>query len=146
MTYAYSVLANGGTMAGQEINPDDRISGFRELDPVSILRVEDRNGNVLEAYETPQTREILPPALAYLMNDILSDNNARLPAFGVNNSVHLEDRPVAAKTGPTNEWKDAWTLGYTPQYVTGVWVGNADNESMDHVPESLGPRPSGTGS
>lgn len=141
MTYAFSVLANGGTMAGEEIAPADRRAGFRELDPVAILRVEDRYGNVLEAYETPQTREILPPELAYLMNDILSDNAARLPAFGVNNRLHLEDRPVAAKTGTTDGWKDAWALGYTPQYVTGVWVGNADNASMDHVPGSYGAAP-----
>jgi len=141
MTYAFGVLANGGTMAGKEIPQEDRKAGFREIDPVAILRVEDRYGNVLEAYETPQTREILPPELAYLINDILSDNAARLPAFGVNNKLHLEDRPVAAKTGSTNDWKDAWTIGFTPQYVAGVWVGNADNESMEHVPGSYGAAP-----
>lgn len=141
MTYAFSVMANNGAMIGEPVPEEEMEPGFRELNPVAILRVEDRYGNVLKAYEKPEARQILPPALAYLMTDILADNQARLPAFGVNNKLHLEDRPAAAKSGTTDDWRDGWTIGYTPQYVTGVWVGNADNEPMDHVPGSLGAAP-----
>lgn len=141
MTYAFGVLANGGVMIGEPVPEDEREPGFRELNPVAILRVEDRHGNVLKSFEQPQSRSILPPALAYLVTDILADNQARIPAFGVNNRMHLKDRPAAVKTGTTNDWRDAWTVGYTPQYVAGVWVGNANNEPMDHVPGSLGAAP-----
>ncbi|MBC7225368.1 MAG: penicillin-binding protein, partial [Anaerolineae bacterium] len=141
MTYAFSVLANGGVMIGEPVPPERQRPGYRQLDPVAILRVEDRNGNVLKEYVTPSTQEVVSPQLAYLMNDILSDNASRIPAFGVNNKLHLEDRPVAAKTGTTNDWRDAWTIGYTPQYAVGVWVGNANNEPMNHVPGSYGAAP-----
>ncbi len=140
MAYAFGVFANGGVMAGQPTrNPRP---GYRELDPVAILRVEDAQGRVLKEYTRPQVRDVLSPQLAYLMDDILSDNQARIATFGVNNKLHFEDgRPVAAKTGTTDNWKDAWTIGFTPQYVTGVWVGNSDNSSMERVPGSLGAAP-----
>jgi len=141
MTYAYSVLANGGVMAGQLIPEERRHPGFRELDPVAILRIEDSKGRVIKQYLHPETRQVLSPQLAFLMNDILSDNRSRLAAFGVNNKLHLEDRPAAAKTGTTNDWRDAWTIGYTPQLAVGVWVGNSDNEPMDHVSGARGAAP-----
>jgi penicillin-binding protein 1C len=132
MTYAYGVFANGGVMAGQPVSEDRRRPGFRELDPVAILRVEDANGNVLEEYNHPETREVIPSQVAYLISNILSDNNARTPGFGANSVLKLS-RPAAAKTGTTNDWRDNWTLGYTPQLAVGVWVGNADNHEMQHI-------------
>ena len=141
MTFAFSVLANGGVMIGEPVPPERQRPGYRQLDPVAILRVEDRNGNVLKEYVTPSTQEVVSPQLAYLLNDILSDNAARIPAFGVNNKMHLEDRPAAIKTGTTDDWRDAWAIGYTPQYAVGVWAGNADNEPMNRVPGSLGAAP-----
>ncbi|HAL62699.1 MAG TPA: penicillin-binding protein [Chloroflexi bacterium] len=140
MTYAYGVLANGGVMAGQPVPPDKMRPGYRELDPVAILRVEDAQGNVLEEYLAPETREVLDPKVAYLMTSIFSDNAARTPAFGPNSPLVLS-RPAAAKTGTTDDFRDAWTIGYTPQIVTGVWVGNSDNQPMEHVPGSLGAAP-----
>jgi len=142
MVYAYSVFANYGVMIGQPVPVEQLRPGYRELDPVAILRVEDRNGNVLYEYTEPQRREILSPQLAYLMISILSDRQARWPAFGHPNALELSnDRPAAAKTGSTNDWRDAWTIGFTPQLVTGVWVGNSDNSEMENVPGSKGAAP-----
>jgi len=134
MTYAFSVFANGGVMAGQLIPEEYRRPGFRELDPVAILRIEDSQGQVIRQYLHPETRQVLSPQLAFLLNDILSDNQARAAAFGVDNKLHLEDRPAATKTGTTTDWRDGWAIGYTPQLAVGVWVGNSDNEPMERVP------------
>ena len=142
MVYAFSVMDNMGLMVGQPRPPEKQRPGFRTHDPVAILRVEDRNGNVLYEYNQPERREILTPQLAYLMNDILSDRAARCPAFGCPNALELPDnRPAAAKTGTTNDYRDAWTIGYTPQLVTGVWLGNSDNSPMQDVPGSKGAAP-----
>ncbi len=140
MTYAFSVFANDGVMAGKPV-PNPR-TGFRPLDPVAILLVKDRNGKVLEEYRRPETKRIISPQLAYLMNNILSDTKARVAAFGrFSKYLALPDRPAAAKTGTTNDYRDAWTIGYTPDLAVGVWVGNSDNEPMVHTPGSLGAAP-----
>ena len=142
MVYAYSVMDNMGVMVGQPRPEAEQRLGYRTLDPVLILRVEDRNGRVLYEYNQPQRREILTPQLAYLMNDILSDRQARCAGFGCPNALELPDnRPAAVKTGTTNDYRDGWTVGYTPQLVTGVWVGNTDNTPMDNVPGSKGAAP-----
>jgi penicillin-binding protein 1C len=140
LTYAYGVLANKGVMAGKPVPLEQRRPGYRELDPVAILRVEDSNGNVLWDYRYPENRTIVSPQLAYLITDILADNAARAAAFGSNSKLKLT-RPAAAKTGTTNNYKDAWTIGYTPQLVAGVWVGNSNNEPMSRVAGSLGAAP-----
>lgn len=142
MVYAFSVLANRGTMIGQPVSAENQRFGFRTLDPVSILRVEDRNGDAIYEYSQPGTAQIVSPQAAFIMNDMMSDELARCPAFGCPNALQLSDaRPVAAKTGTTNEWRDSWTIGYTPQLVTGVWVGNTDNTKMNDVPGSKGAAP-----
>ena len=130
MTYAYSVLANMGVMIGQSGSSPDR-----PLDPVAILRVEDRTGAVLyDYYEQVQQRDILTPQLAYLMNDMLADRSARCVAFGCPNVMELpSNRSAAVKTGVTNDFRDAWTIGYTPELITGIWVGNSDNGAMAGV-------------
>ncbi|MFA6171377.1 MAG: transglycosylase domain-containing protein [Patescibacteria group bacterium] len=98
--------------------------------PVSlILKVEDKNGNVLEEYKN-QESTVLNPQVARQINSILSDNNARSYIFSPSNYLTLGGRPVAAKTGTTNDYRDAWTLGFTPSIVTGVWVGNNNNSPM----------------
>ena len=138
MVYSFSVFANGGMMYGVPV-PEHRLEmGFRELDPVAIKRVDHRGGTTIWQYEQPESRRVLDPKLAYLMNDILSDNRARAWAFGINNELHLTDRPVAAKTGTTDAWHDCWTMGYTPQAAVGVWMGNTDNTPMRRVPGSYG--------
>ncbi len=113
MTSAYGVFANDGIR-----NPY-----------TGILKIEDMNGKILEEY-TPQGREALPKNVALTISDILADNKARTPTFGANSVLLVPGRNVAAKTGTTNNNKDAWTLGYTPSIVIGVWAGNNDNVPM----------------
>ena len=142
MVYAFAVLDNMGRMIGQPIPAGEQRLGYRALDPVAILRVEDRAGEVLYEYNQPQQQEIVTPQLAFLINDMLSDRNARCQGFGCPNALELPDnRPAAVKTGTTNDFRDAWTVGYTPQLVTGIWVGNSDNAPMDEVPGSRGAAP-----
>lgn len=142
MVYAFSVFANNGRMYGAPVPEGQQRAGYRELDPVAILRVEDRDGNVLYKYERPEGRDILSPQLAYLMNSILSDRQARWAAMGHPNPLELSnERPAAAKTGTTNDFRDAWTIGYTPQLAAGVWVGNTDNSMMDNLPGLRGAGP-----
>ncbi len=143
MTYAYSVFANLGEMRGRPIPPDQRRPGFRTLDPTLILRVEDRNGNILWEYgqgNTFNSVSVVEPSLTYLINDILSDDVARRPSVGPNSALLL-DRPAAVKTGTTNDFRDNWTIGYTPELVTGVWVGNTDNSPMVEMPAIVGAAP-----
>jgi penicillin-binding protein 1C len=128
--FAMSVMANRGQMAGIPVDPLKQRPGYRELNPVSILRVEDAWGDIIYSYDEPQTRQVIAPQLAYLMQNVMSDNEARIGAYGPDNKLVLPDRPVAAKSGTTNDFRDGWLLGYTPQYVTGVWVGNADYRVM----------------
>lgn len=94
-----------------------------------ILKVEDRNGDILEEYRDRKVK-ILETQTARQINSILSDNGARAYIFGEGNFLTLKDRQVAAKTGTTNDYHDAWTIGYTPSLVTGVWVGNSNNDPM----------------
>ena len=113
MTGAFSVFANGG----------------RRVPPVSILKIVDHTGEVVYEYEPQPGEQVIRPEHAYLINSILSDNQARSWMFGSNSALNLSF-PVAAKTGTTNDFRDNWTLGYTPDLVTGVWVGNADYTPM----------------
>jgi membrane peptidoglycan carboxypeptidase len=141
MAYAFSVFGNVGVMAGQPVPPEVQRPGHRTLEPVAILRVEDSAGNVLWQYSEPETQQVLDPALAYLMADILSDNDARAAAFGRDSDLYFEDRRVAAKTGTTNDFRDNWTIGFTPQIAVAVWVGNNDNEPMKDVTGLSGAAP-----
>ncbi len=94
-----------------------------------ILKVEDKDGKILEEFQN-KDEKILDPEIARITNNILSDNSARAYVFGENNMLTLGSRPVAAKTGTTNDYRDAWTIGYTPSIITGVWVGNNNNKEM----------------
>ncbi len=124
MTMAFSVFANGG----------------HKIDPVAVTEISNAQGEVVYR-NTPQSGEIvLDPRVAYLITSILSDNKARAPAFSEYSVLRLT-RPAAAKTGTTTDWRDNWTLGYTPDLVTGVWVGNADNQPMEHVSGVTGAGP-----
>ena len=96
---------------------------------VSILRIEDNNGEVLEEYKY-KSKKVLDPQITRLVSDLLSDEATRAPMFGSKSKLYLGERPVAAKTGTTQEYRDGWTIGYTPSLVTGVWAGNNDNTSM----------------
>ncbi len=106
--------------------------GFR-TDPIGILKIEDNNGKVLEENKPAKGKRVLTPEQAYLITDILSDNEARKAVFGLNSLLNVPGRAVAVKTGTTNSKKDNWTIGGTPQGVVGVWVGNNDNTAMLQV-------------
>ena len=101
-------------------------------EPVGILKVEDGSGRILEEYKE-QSQKVIDEQVAREINDILSDNNARAPMFGLYSPLSLGSIPVAAKTGTTqdfndeNKARDAWIIGYTPSLVAGVWVGNNNN-------------------
>ncbi len=93
---------------------------------VSILRVEDNTGKVLEEYQ-PEGQEVLSKNTALLISDVLSDDKARVPTFKPHGDLVIDGHTAAAKTGTTNNFKDGWTIGFTPSLVTGVWAGNNDN-------------------
>lgn len=113
MTSAYGVFANEG-----------------ERSPYTgILKVEDSNGKILEQFEQ-KNQEVLPKNTALTISDVLSDEKARIPTFGAHSNLYISGRDVAVKTGTTNDNKDAWTIGYTPSIVVGVWAGNNHNEPM----------------
>ncbi len=95
----------------------------------SILKVEDRDGNILEEYSSNE-KKVLTVQSARMINDILTDNQARATTFGLNSLLNIPNRQVAVKTGTTNDFRDAWAVGYTPSIVTGVWVGNSNNDRM----------------
>lgn len=96
--------------------------------PTGILRVTDSSGNTLQEYQKNE-KQVLSAEVAYLINSILSDNNARSVAFGVNSLLKLPG--VAVKTGTSDNKRDNWTFGYTPDFVVGVWVGNNNNSPMN---------------
>ncbi len=124
LTAAYGAFANGG---------------YR-VEPVTITRVEDSRGRTLKSWSTTPRRRVMDERVAYLITDILSDNFARSSTFGEGSPLRIS-RPAAAKTGTTTDWRDNWTVGYTPDLVVGVWAGNADNEPMRHVSGVMGAAP-----
>jgi 1A family penicillin-binding protein len=113
LTTAYAAFANGG----------------KKATPTLISKVTDSTGKVL--YQAPLTAgdRVLEPRIAFMISDILSDNVARSPAMGPDSPLKL-DFPAAVKTGTTNDYRDNWTVGYTPHLVVGVWAGNTDNSAM----------------
>ncbi|MCA9366167.1 transglycosylase domain-containing protein, partial [Candidatus Kaiserbacteria bacterium] len=112
-TGGYGVFANEGVLAKRR----------------SILRIEDVAGNVIE--ETPVEEErVLDRDVALMITDILSDNVARTPLWGSNSLIYFPNRDVAAKSGSTNNLRDAWIMGYAPNIAVGAWVGNNDNSPM----------------
>ncbi|NTW22556.1 penicillin-binding protein [Candidatus Falkowbacteria bacterium] len=124
------VLGGGEVQLLEHVNAYSAFSQDGLVHAISpVLRVEDKSGKILEEYQDQSTKAF-EPQVARQITSILSDNNARSYVFGSRNFLTLSDRPVAAKTGTTNDYKDAWTVGYTPSLVTGVWVGNNDATSM----------------
>ncbi len=102
-------------------------------DPVAILKVTDSQGHVLYQYKPTQGQKLLPPEITFLISHILLDNNARMAEFGPNSWLVVPGKTVSVKTGTTDDKRDNWTVGYTPSYVVGVWVGNNDNSPMNQA-------------
>jgi len=140
LTNAYSVFANGGTYVG----------------PTAIRCVLDNEDNIVYQYEdscprgtlTAETiqrrgygRTVLDPRIAFIMDNILSDNRARASAMGLNSPLFTGNIPTAVKTGTTNDVKDNWTIGYTRNVAVGVWVGNNDGQPMVNTSGLTGAAP-----
>ena len=148
MTGAYAALANGGVRA--PVTPIACVIGSD-----GKIVWSEAAGGVVEACQaaaaqpgpapviTPAPAQaVVDPKYVYLITSILSDLEARRPAFGQSATLlSLADRPAAAKTGTTNDYRDAWTLGYTPDLAVGVWVGNADYTPMQQLAGSTGAAP-----
>ena len=143
ITYAYSVLANQGTMVGQK-TIFDRDAQERALDPISILSITKDNGDIV-LDNTSTKRRVIESNFTFLITSILSNGENTCEIFGCNTLV-LGSRPSAQKTGTSEpfeeEEKDAckdrcigetWTIGYTPQIVSGNWYGNSNNEPMQNI-------------
>lgn len=113
LTSAYGVFADDGIR-----NPY-----------TGILSVQDNNGNYIEQY-SQNSKQVIQPNVSELLSDVLSDNVAKEPEYGKNSVFTFPGRQVAAKTGTTNDSRDAWTVGYTPEMVIGTWAGNNDNSPM----------------
>ncbi len=124
MTEAFSVFANNG----------------KKVEPVAITRIEDHEGKVIFTAEPQTPTQVIREEHAYLITSILSDAKARAPMFGTNSILNLPF-PAAAKTGTTNDYRDNWTIGYNPDLVVGVWVGNADNTPMINTSGVAGAAP-----
>lgn len=118
MTDAYGTFANNGV----------------RVPPTSILKITDNQNKVIYHYDEahPQKIQVMQPEIAFLINSILSDKSARYHEFAPGNPMEM-NRPTAAKTGTTDMYRDNWTIGYTPSLVTGVWVGNSNNDPMYNV-------------
>lgn len=117
MVSAYSVFANGGL----------------KVEPVAILKIEDSSGKVIYENKELKRERVLDERVSFLINSVLSDNNARLLTFGPNSYLNLGNRAVAVKTGTTNDLRDNWTVGWSKDTVVGVWVGNNNNDKMRNV-------------
>lgn len=131
------------TLGGGEVTPLELTSAYaafahggRRVRPFAILAMSGPGGALddvlvggpFDGDDVPVVR----PQVAYLMSDILADRYARMRAFGANSVLDV-DRPAAVKTGTTSNWRDNWTIGYTPDRVVGVWVGNADGQAMEAI-------------
>jgi penicillin-binding protein 1C len=124
MTSAFSIFANQGL----------------QVKPISILKIEDYAGNLIYQYKPEDPKQVIRPEHAYLISSILSDNAARTPMFGENSILRMPF-DAAAKTGTTNDFRDNWTMGYSPDLAVGVWVGNADYSPMQNTTGLTGAAP-----
>ncbi|MHB1131174.1 MAG: transglycosylase domain-containing protein [Chloroflexota bacterium] len=128
-TYAYSVFANNGELIGAPVPEANRKPGYAPYEPVVLKEVTNYRGDVLLRH-TPQPQlQVVPAEYAYLITASLVEDEGRRLTYGANSYLQLS-RPNTAKTGTTENRNDSWTMGYTPDLVTGVWVGNADNSPM----------------
>ncbi len=114
---AYTAFANGGT----------------SMKAIGILKVEDKDGRVLEEYKAPDGKKVMTPQEAFIISNILSDNSARELTFGAVNGLQVGGYQVAVKTGTTNDKKDNWAIGWTPSLLSVVWVGNNNNIPMGKI-------------
>jgi membrane peptidoglycan carboxypeptidase len=140
------------TLGGAEVKPIDMAQVYAtfannglKIPLVAITRIVDAEGNVVEDYKVPQGEQIIDPRAAYMISNILSDPAAKLFTYGPNTPLMLHQRddpkaplfPAASKTGTTDNYRDTWTDGYTPNLAIVVWVGNADGHPMHQTLSTL---------
>lgn len=142
--YGLSLVLGAG-----EVKLLDMVNGYGTFankgvknDASWFVKIEDNNGKVLEENKgNNKGKQVLDPQVAYLINNVLSDDNARAMVFGRGGPLTVSGKTVAAKTGTTNDYKDAWTIGYTPSLAAGVWVGNNDGTPMNKVGGAMAAAP-----
>lgn len=123
-------------LGGGEVSLLDLVSAYGvfategiQHTPTGILKITKRDGTVLEEYKEKGER-VITENTARQISSVLSDAQARVPAYSLGSAINYTDRPVAAKTGTTQNYRDVWTIGYTPSLVVGLWGGNNDNTPM----------------
>ncbi len=129
------------TLGGGEVRMIDLATAFatlanlgRRQEPVGILEVRNAQGHLIWQHQPQRGPQVIPQGAAWLITNILADNGARTAAFGPSSWLVIKGHPeVAVKTGTTNDKRDNWTIGYTPSFLTAVWVGNNDNSPMSWV-------------
>ena len=124
-------------LGGGEVKLLDMVAGYGtfangglKVSPVSILKIVDSSGNIIEENKEISSQRVIKNKTAEIISSILSDNEARTPVFGPNSTLYFPNHKVSVKTGTTNEYRDGWTIGYTPSIVAGVWAGNNNNTPM----------------
>ncbi|MBD3279453.1 MAG: hypothetical protein GF390_01950 [Candidatus Pacebacteria bacterium] len=136
--FGYALTLGGGEVTLLDLTTaysSFATSGIK-VEPVAILKVEDQNGQVLFEHKHLQGARVFSEAEAFLINHILSDNSARLIAFGANSLLNT-GKPIAVKTGTTNDQRDNWTIGWSQEIIVGAWVGNNDNSPMSYVASGI---------
>lgn len=130
--YGLSLVLGGGEVRPLEMAGAFAVFGnegqYNEVAP--ILKIENERGKILEEFKKPQNKSVLDGQIAYEMSDVLSDNEARKLVFGFTSNFEVPGHRAAAKTGTTQEFRDAWTNGYTRHVSASVWVGNTNNKAM----------------
>lgn len=126
------------TLGGGEVSLLDLSNAFAVFarggvrkEPVSILEIKDHSNNIIFSARPSKETKVISPEISFLISHILSDNNARSDAFGLNSYLNIPGKTIAVKTGTTNDKKDNWAVGFTKGLTVGVWVGNNDNTIMD---------------
>lgn len=124
-------------LGGGEVKLLDHVSAYGTLatggvkhEKTAILRIESAKGELLEEFKSTPGERVVEEKYVAMLDSVLSNNENRAWVFGENNPLRFDGRSVAAKTGTTNEFRDGWTVGYTPSLAVGVWAGNNNNSAM----------------
>lgn len=133
LSRAFGVFASQGILVGTDFGKTNDSNRNSPIYPLTVLNITDLHGKSWFDGNTILRQPVISPQLAYLMTDVLSDETARWQSMGHPNPLEI-GRPVAAKMGSTKEKKDAWTIGYTPELVIGIWIGHKNSQSSGQVP------------
>ncbi len=125
------VLGGGEVKLLEHVHANSTLAtGGIKHDLTAILRIENSKGEVVEEFKQGKGERVVDEKYVAMLDSVLSNNDNRAWVFGDNSPLRFDNRQVAVKTGTTNEWRDGWTIGYTPSLAVGVWAGNNDNRIM----------------